>query len=251
VTAQRQLAPRLAWLFAGVLFQSLSCAAPQSRVPQQQAAAAASPTAATVAALSIEPSRDIEDLLSDANASEDAGLFEQAIAKFEEILRIRPREVRAMSSVAALKGKLRHFDDELAWADRAIETDSRFAPAWVNRGNALGSLDRLEEADVAFGRALQLEPMLPEAHNGRGVVADAREDFDTAVYHYREAVKAEPRFEDGWFNLASALASMHRFDEAVAALQQVLQLNPDAADAQAMLAELTSRAAETPTPARR
>jgi protein O-GlcNAc transferase len=206
-------------------------------------------TAAAV--LSVDASRDAERLLSEAIRYEDAGLFERAIEKHEAILQVRPREVRSLNAVASLKGALDLFSEQLAWADRAIEIDSKFAPAWANRGSALGALDRLEEADVAFGQALQLDQTLVEAHHGRGAIADTRQDFDTAIYHYREAVSVDPSFEDGWFNLAATLTRMQRYDEAMAAVRQVLELNPNAQDALTMLQDLTRRTAEPTAPRQR
>lgn len=189
-------------------------------------------------AVAVDNSRRFDELLSEAIRLEDQGLFDQAIDKHFEILRFRPREVRSMNTIAGLKGKLNLFDEELTWVDRALAVDSRFAPAWVNRGNALGSLGKLEEADAAFIQALELDSRLPEAHNGRGVVADGRGSFEEAVRHYRAAVEVDPRFEDGWFSMAAALANMRRFDEATIVLKRVLALNPNAEDARAMLLQI-------------
>lgn len=42
----------------------------------------------------------------------------------------------------------------------------------------------------------------------------------------------------GGHHLAAAYANLRRFDEAIAALKKLLELNPDAADAKAMLQDI-------------
>ena len=49
-----------------------------------------------------------------------------------------------------------------------------------------------------------------------------------------QSVALDPKFDSGWFNLAAMYASAGRFDDALAALDKVLALNPKAEDARAM-----------------
>lgn len=180
----------------------------------------------------------VEDLAREANRLEDEGNLDGAIAEYKEILLSSPDDVRAMNSIAGLEGVRGKFSEELRWTELALSVQPRYALAWVNRGNALGALGRPDEAEEAFVRALEIEPQLPEAHNGRGVLAERRRDFELAAQHFRRSVVVDPKFEAGWFSLAAALANLGRFEEAILALDEVLALNPDADDAQSMLLDI-------------
>ncbi len=56
-----------------------------------------------------------------------------------------------------------------------------------------------------------------------------------------KSVELDPRFENGYFNLAALYANLKKYDEAVAALHKVLEINPGADDAKAMLADIEKR----------
>jgi tetratricopeptide (TPR) repeat protein len=66
-------------------------------------------------------------------------------------------------------------------------------------------------------------------------VAEKRKDYQAAADFYRKAVEIDPTFEDGYVNLAAALANMKRYPEAIAALKKVLSLSPKDEAAQSML----------------
>jgi cytochrome c-type biogenesis protein CcmH/NrfG len=56
-----------------------------------------------------------------------------------------------------------------------------------------------------------------------------------AVNEFAEAVKLEPDHVEARFNLASALASTGRLDEAIAQFTEVLRLRPDLEQARTSL----------------
>lgn len=75
--------------------------------------------------------------------------------------------------------------------------------AHVNAGFALLSLDRMDEAESSFMRAIQLQPMQANAYYGLGLVYEQREDFDLA----RGAMHAYVHLTDGsgiWVSRARA-----------------------------------------------
>lgn len=92
----------------------------------------------------------------------------------------------------------------------------------------------MKPAQSAFERARQLAPNDPMPVYSLGVLAENRHDVRVATMLYEQSVALDPKFDSGWFNLAAMYASAGRFDDALAALDKVLALNPKAEDARAM-----------------
>jgi tetratricopeptide (TPR) repeat protein len=122
--------------------------------------------------------------------------------------------------------------------------------------------DHFQRAEELARRALALDPQLSEAHVALGDVYGARDDFVAAADEYRQAVRLDPRnayaweelawalnyqqppdpeeaekaarkairLQPGWFwphfQLAWALRFELRYEEAIAAFEHTLQLNP-------------------------
>lgn len=177
-------------------------------------------------------------LLEQAIAREDAGDLKGAIRVYEQILERDPGDVRAMNSIAGLYGKLGDFQEEIRWSRKAIDTDPDFHLAYVNHGNGLALVGRVDEARAAFERAAQLEPGAPIPVYSLGFLAERQRDWKTAAAHYEKVVEIDPRFEPGWFSLAAAYGNLGRIDEAIVAVKKALELKPDSPDARAMLAQL-------------
>jgi Tfp pilus assembly protein PilF len=109
-----------------------------------------------------------------------------------------------------------------------------------------------ERAEVAFEHALEFRPDLPEAHNGLGVVARARDDLPAARARFERAVRLEPDFAEGHANLGETLLAMGRTGAAEAELRAALKVDPDLADARQNLARaLLARALAAEGDARR
>jgi tetratricopeptide (TPR) repeat protein len=82
-------------------------------------------------------------------------------------------------------------------------------------------------ADEAFDRALALSPREAEALIGKGTVSLARHDFAGALELGREAVAINPRTARAHGVVGDALNELGRYDEAVEAIQQMVDLRPD------------------------
>jgi tetratricopeptide (TPR) repeat protein len=110
--------------------------------------------------------------------------------------------------------------------------------AYINLGSAQGSLGNLKEAEASFNKARELEPKNPLPIYSLGVLAEQQQRFQQALTFYQQSVEADPKFQDGYFNLAAMYADLKRFADAKATLKKLLQLNPNAQDAKEMLRQL-------------
>jgi tetratricopeptide (TPR) repeat protein len=50
--------------------------------------------------------------------------------------------------------KLKRYDEAIRYFDKIIEMDSNYAKVWNNKGAALGSLGRFDDAEACFDKAI-------------------------------------------------------------------------------------------------
>lgn len=128
-----------------------------------------------------------------AHGLEARGRRQEAMAHFEEALRLRPSYVEAHNSL----------------------------------GLALSARGRIEEAMEHFRHALRIDPGSVEAHNNLGIALDRRGRFQEAIAHYAEALRIDPDSPNVHSNLGIALARSGRREEAIAHFREALRSDPD------------------------
>ncbi|WP_424894957.1 tetratricopeptide repeat protein [Tepidimonas sp. HKU79] len=110
-----------------------------------------------------------------------------------------------------------------------LKEDAANAAAWQGLAVLEHKRGRHEEALAAIDRAIELNPHDAGFWNNRGVLLKPLGGPRLAerIAAYDKAVALNPRFKEAYSNLADALTSARRFDEAEQALAQALALDPD------------------------
>ena len=80
--------------------------------------------------------------------------------------------------------------------------------------------------------------ILAEAHNNLGLALASLGRFDEALAHYRKALEIKPDYAEVHHNLGIILAGKGRFDDALAHYQKALEIKPDFVEARNNLAWL-------------
>jgi serine/threonine-protein kinase len=128
----------------------------------------------------------------------------------------------------------------IGYYEEAIRLDPRYALAYAKLSIAASSLgytfgsvatkegqEAIAKARASAKRALELDPNLADAHSAQGGVMQ-RVDFNFAgaEAEYRGALELAPQNVSAIGNLANLLATLDRFDEAVALSQRAIALDP-------------------------
>ena len=87
-------------------------------------------------------------------------------------------------------------ESALGVLDVLIRFEESFAEAHHQRAIALHSLDRLDEAEAAYRRAVALNPFHFAAIAGIGHVCVQRDECVAALRHYRRALEIHPRLAE-------------------------------------------------------
>jgi Flp pilus assembly protein TadD/peroxiredoxin len=108
-------------------------------------------------------------------------------------------------------------------------------------GTLLVKTGETERAQVAFERALALDPELAEASNDLGALLAEGGDVDAAIERFRAALAATPEYPDALNNLGYALLLTGQDKEARALYEKALALQPDFPEALNNLGLLVGR----------
>jgi len=165
-----------------------------------------------------------------------------AIAAYTEAIRLDPHyalafaarsiALAAVAGEAATKAAMREgFDKAQADARQALALAPDLAQAHLASANVseLGTLDFTQASD-AYKRALALAPGNAEVLRLNGKFAAYMGQFDAGVAAARRAVVLDPLARASHSVLGRTLYVAHRYQEAVAALAEVISLDPDYKD---------------------
>ena len=160
------------------------------------------------------------------NALNAQGRTAEAVAQFEEALRLRPGNADAHNDL----GNALNAQGRTAEANAQFEEAQRLRPdseeAHNNLGNALNAQGRTAEAIAQYGEALRLNPDYAEAHNNLGNVLNALGRSAEAIAQFEASLRLRPDVAETHNNLGNALNSAGRNAEAVAQYGEALRLNP-------------------------
>jgi serine/threonine-protein kinase len=159
----------------------------------------------------------------------------------------RPRAKRHTGNMEAynlyLKGRyqLAKFTAESMakskeYLEQAIAMDPNYSLAWHGLAMYYWYLGYLgfmppketnEQCSYAASKAVELDEMLAEVHSLRAMLLANNFDWNGAEREFRRALELDPESADVWANYSQFyLAPMQRLDEAVAAAQKALELDP-------------------------
>ncbi len=119
-------------------------------------------------------------------------------------------------------------DDAVAAFDQALRVNPRYVEAYLNRAVVLNHLGREDEAR---GYPAVVANKLANAHLSLGHDYRAAGAVELAIAQYRRALELRPQFNDIRLALGRALVEHGRHGEAVAVLDEVLRVRPSWLDA--------------------
>jgi tetratricopeptide (TPR) repeat protein len=141
-----------------------------------------------------------------------------------------------MGNALAVQGDLA---DALAHYDEAIRIRPDYAEAHNNMGPALAAEGRIDDAIAHFTEAIRLRPGYADAHSNLGVALATRGQYDQAVTQYTEALRLDPDHVRARVNLGLAYRALGRPADAMRELQTALRMSPNNEDARRAIAELS------------
>jgi tetratricopeptide (TPR) repeat protein len=178
-------------------------------------------------------------------ALNEAGQPQVAIPHFQEALRLNPNPAdaaRAHNNWGTALVNTGHLQEAIEHFQEALRLDPGSAQAHNNLGIALADTGHLQAAMEHFREALRLDPGSTQAHNNLGIALVNAGRLQEAIEHFHEALRLKPGFPEARNNLCDALARFGyrlfqkgQIAQAVACLQESLQIRPDGVGARNLL----------------
>lgn len=176
-------------------------------------------------------SAEIPELIQYGLASLQQGQLSQAKVIYERVLQQQPRNIDALNLLGIIEAQTNNHQFALELMDRAIEVNANSPGTYSNRGLALKSLKRLDEALASFDRAIAIQPDHAEAHFNRGILNTELKRFEEALADFDRAVAGRPDYPEAHGHRGVALQQLKRSEEALSSFDKAISLKPDFADA--------------------
>jgi tetratricopeptide (TPR) repeat protein len=136
-------------------------------------------------------------------------------------------------------GKL---NDAIAEFEEALRIEPNIPEVHNSLGGAFMRVGRLPEATAEFETAVRLKPDYPDGHNSLGsALAQTPGRTADGIAEFQTALRLRPDFATAHYNLGSALLDVPgRRQDAIAEFEKALQIQPDFQQARQMLQRLES-----------
>jgi Flp pilus assembly protein TadD len=140
----------------------------------------------------------IEQILSEADQSREAGRIEEAKALYLQILSL----------------------------------DVRHAPSLFGLGTIAQNAGNSEVAEKMFRRAIAIDNKDAEYHFALGIALQTQGKLDEAIGEFRRVLELDAAHRLALFRLGNTLQLVGKLDEAIAAYQEILEIDPESPDAE-------------------
>jgi len=158
------------------------------------------------------------------------GRREAARDAFDRMLARWPDDGYARASRSHVLAQQGLYEEALADARALVQAQPRrSAGDWFNLAYLLEATHRLDEAEPAFRRAVELDPKLDRAWYGLGLVLIRQQRLDDAVAALERNTKLQPMSPYGWYQLARVQIDCHRPDEARKIIRHLKKFEPKVA----------------------
>jgi predicted Zn-dependent protease len=158
------------------------------------------------------------------------GRAERAEEVFGAMLARWPGNAYVLASRSHVRAQAGRTADALADAQALVDAHpQRSAGDWFNLGFLLEASDRLDDAESAFRRALELDSKLDRAWYGLGLTLIRQQRFDEAVKALKRNTELQPMSPYGWYQLARVHVDRHEPEEARKIIRHLKKFEPKVA----------------------
>ncbi|GIW81952.1 MAG: hypothetical protein KatS3mg105_3759 [Gemmatales bacterium] len=171
-------------------------------------------------------SRLADDLMVRAEEHRRRGEHAQALARYDDVIKLAPFCQRAYVRRGQLLRSLGRRKQALADLTRACELAPDDAEAALGRGNILFDLGNYDEAIACYSRAIELDSGQPLFYLNRALAYARKRAFIPAIEDAGHALRLDGELGDAYYLRGFALHRCRRFDEALADFDRLLAIRP-------------------------
>lgn len=173
---------------------------------------------------------NVQQLLIAGQTAHDQGRFEEAIRTYNRVIALSANQPRAAATANLRIGNAymaqgKFGNAEIAY-ERAVTLNPTDAESYNNLGEALGELKQYPRALEAFNKAISLDQNLLKAKYNQAVSYDRMGNFRYSEFVFRNLIKSNPNYSLSYDGLAVTLSKAGRAKEAIAFHEKAIALDP-------------------------
>jgi Flp pilus assembly protein TadD len=182
----------------------------------------------------------IKKAFSDGAALANEGKTEEAIAKFNEVIKEVPTCGECYANIGSAHARKQEWDKAEAAYKKAIEVSPKLVDGYNGLANVYNAQKRFKEAQAMSDEAAKLAGAAGPAGGGghadalynQGVIAWNGNDFAKAQELFSSAVKANEKHAEARFMLGQANLNLGKLPEAAKEFEAYLKLAPNGPNAE-------------------
>ncbi|MFL2770083.1 MAG: tetratricopeptide repeat protein [Rhodospirillaceae bacterium] len=174
----------------------------------------------------------LEDVPNHADALHMLGLVKQekedySAAKIlvENAITINPNNPQYFNNLAIILNAKGDYEAGLIAANKSVFLAPKNAGSQMTRGLLLQAIDRTDDAEAAYRKALELNSGLVQARINLGVLLLEVGDYKASAEMFREAFDKAPHSEQAAAGLVRSLTGEGLYDSAIAVLENIDEFN--------------------------
>lgn len=129
------------------------------------------------------------DLVEIGESEVQQGNYEQALAHYNQAIEKESDYMDAFLNRAFVYSMLKDYEKAVSDYTKIIELNQNFVFAYLSRGSAFNKLKKFDEAMTDFNRVIELDPENSEAYNNRGWSRKGLGDHDGACKDWKISKK--------------------------------------------------------------
>jgi tetratricopeptide (TPR) repeat protein len=181
------------------------------------------------------------DLMAQAHQAMLNLRFADAIRISDMMLQRNPSNVEIIYLKAQALGNLQRDQEALILFDQALsllDPDSSYAAeVLVSKGDTLLWMEKVDEAEQCFDRALRISPRIARIWVEKARVAAHRKDFPKSIEYCDRALSMNPSDARAWNNKAFGLLQLGKLDECISCADKAIAIDPNYFQAQTWRAQ--------------
>lgn len=166
------------------------------------------------------------------------GRLDTALETYERAGRLDPQSAEVQFNIGTTLAMKGQFQEAVTRLKEAARMDPASAEIWTNLGNAYLDWGQPAAARQSLERALQLDPKSALVHNSLGTLYGRQGSLDRALEELQSAIRLQPDYESAYLNLGILYLKKQERRKAIEMFRKVRELNPRNADARRMLEQL-------------
>ncbi len=182
---------------------------------------------ATVSTQNPSLSENLVDLVTQGKAALEKGNLEEALLRFEEVVRYFPDRPEGHNNLGALYASLGKPDQAETCFSKVLALLPGNPNIHYNRGLMRARQEKFAAATLDFEIALEHNPQDPDVHNNLGVAAFLAGDAERARVHFEASLEAKHDHLGAFINLCDLDEATDHTPQAVSRCRDFLAMKND------------------------